>query len=68
MKVENLQLINFRNYKKQDIVFNDGLNIIIGNNASGKTNMVESIYYSGLGKSPRTFQDKELIKIGRAHV
>ncbi len=64
MKVENLQLINFRNYKKQDIVFNDGLNIIIGNNASGKTNMVESIYYSGLGKSPRTFQDKELIKWG----
>lgn len=62
MKVEKLQLINFRNYKKQDIAFGDGLNIIIGNNASGKTNMVESIYYSGLGKSPRTFQDKELIK------
>ncbi len=64
MKIEKLQLVNFRNYNKQDIAFSDGLNVIIGNNASGKTNMVESIYYSGLGKSPRTFQDKELIKWG----
>lgn len=62
MKVKNLHLVNFRNYKEQDITFSDGLNIIIGNNASGKTNMVESIYYCGLGKSPRTFQDKDLIK------
>ena len=62
MNVKKLLLINFRNYQKQDITFCDGLNIIVGNNASGKTNMVESVYYSGLGKSPRTFQDKELVK------
>ncbi|HRF36327.1 MAG TPA: DNA replication/repair protein RecF [Clostridia bacterium] len=64
MNVKKVQLINFRNYQKQDITFCDGLNIIVGNNASGKTNMVESVYYSGLGKSPRTFQDKELVKWG----
>lgn len=62
MKVENLTLQNFRNYENESIAFSDGLNIIIGNNASGKTNMVESVYYAGLGKSPRTQQDKELIK------
>lgn len=67
MKVKNLKLINFRNYKTQDIAFCDGLNVIVGNNASGKTNMVESIYYSGLGKSPRTFQDKELICWGEEY-
>lgn len=62
MKIESLTLQNFRNYENESITFSDGLNIIIGNNASGKTNMVESIYYAGLGKSPRTAQDKELIK------
>lgn len=62
MKIKRLVLENFRNYKKEDIVFDDGLNIIFGNNASGKTNLVESIYYAGLGKSPRTSQDKELVK------
>lgn len=67
MKVKSLKLVNFRNYEKEDILFKDGLNIIVGNNASGKTNMVESIYYSGLGKSPRTFQDKELIKWGEEY-
>ena len=62
MIIKKVQLTNFRNYKRQDVTFSDGLNIIAGNNASGKTNLVESIYYVGLGKSPRTFQDKELIK------
>ena len=62
MIIKKVQLTNFRNYQRQDITFSDGLNIIAGNNASGKTNLVESIYYVGLGKSPRTFQDKELIK------
>ncbi len=62
MIIKKVQLTNFRNYQRQDVTFSDGLNIIAGNNASGKTNLVESIYYVGLGKSPRTFQDKELIK------
>lgn len=64
MKVVELKLINFRNYKNQEISFGDGLNVIYGNNAAGKTNLVESIYYCGIGKSPRTHQDKELIMMG----
>lgn len=42
--------------------FVDGLNVICGKNASGKTNLVESVYYCALGRSPRTNRDKELIK------
>jgi len=64
MKIKNLTLINFRNYDNEVIAFSDGLNVIYGNNASGKTNLVESIYYASIGKSPRTTRDKELIKWG----
>ena len=45
MKINNLTLKNFRNYNNLEIVFNDNLNIIIGNNAQGKTNILEAIYY-----------------------
>ena len=62
MLVKKLELKNFRNYDNLAISFTDGLNVISGLNASGKTNLVESIYYSGLGKSPRTSKDKDLIK------
>lgn len=61
MRVKSVILNNFRNYKNLKTTFSDGLNIIYGSNASGKTNLVESIYYAGLGKSPRTTKDKELI-------
>lgn len=64
MKIERVQLTNFRNYTNKAFTFSDGLNVIYGKNASGKTNLVESVYYSGLGKSPRTFQDKELVQWG----
>lgn len=61
MYVKNLQLKNFRNYKKLNIDLSDGVNIFIGDNAQGKTNILESIYYCSLGKSNRTNKDKELI-------
>ena len=63
MYIKNINLINFRNYEKLTISFNKGLNIIIGNNAQGKTNLIESIYLSGFGKSFRTSKDNDLIKI-----
>ncbi len=62
MQLLGISLNNFRNYSNEVIRFSDGLNIVSGNNASGKTNLVEAIYYAGLGKSPRTSKDKELIK------
>lgn len=63
MHVESIKLINFRNYKNLDIKLNPKLNIFLGNNAQGKTNLLESIYISSIGKSYRTNRDKELINI-----
>lgn len=63
MKILSLELENFRNYEKQKIVFNDGVNILFGKNGEGKTNIIESIYMLSLGRSFRTNKDKEMIKM-----
>lgn len=62
MYIKNLELINFRNYGRLSLKLNEGINVFIGDNAQGKTNILESIYYCSLGKSHRTNKDKELIK------
>ena len=62
MYIEKINLTNFRNYTKQEINLNKNINILYGNNAQGKTNILEAIYLSGIGKSYRTNKDKELIK------
>lgn len=62
MEITKLMLKNFRNYDFVESTFNSGLNVLVGKNASGKTNMLESIYLAGLGRSPRTSKDKDLIK------
>ena len=64
MKVEKVSLENFRNYKKQEITFHNGLNVICGLNASGKTNLMESIFVSAIGRSPRTKNEKDMIRMG----
>ncbi len=64
MIIKNLRLNNFRNYKKVDLVFDDRVNVLIGNNANGKTNVIEAIYSSAIGKSFRTSKDAEMIKFG----
>ncbi|WP_446898171.1 DNA replication/repair protein RecF [Clostridium sp. LBM24168] len=61
MYIKYLQLVNFRNYKELTIELNKRINIFIGDNAQGKTNILESIYYCSIGKSFRTNKDKELI-------
>ena len=61
MFIKKVILENFRNYKKQEIELDDGINIIYGNNAQGKTNIIEAIFLCSLGKSFRTNKDKELI-------
>lgn len=61
MKINNLVLKNFRNYNNLEIVFNDNLNIIIGNNAQGKTNILEAIYYLSITKPININNDKNLI-------
>ena len=64
MVIKKIYLENFRNYEKQEIVLNDNINVFYGNNAQGKTNILEALYYSALGRSFRTYKDAELIKFG----
>ena len=64
MKVNKVQLANFRNYTQAEYTFRDGLNVICGPNAIGKTNLMESIFVSAIGRSPRTKNEKDLIRMG----
>ena len=65
MYIKKVKLENFRNYETSEIIFNKNLNNIFGDNAQGKTNILEAIFVCGLGKSFRTNQDKELININK---
>jgi len=62
MFIKEIKLENFRNYDFEKIKLNEKTNIIFGDNAQGKTNILEAIYINSLGKSFRTNKDKELIK------
>jgi len=64
MIAKDLYLKNFRNYCEEKIEFSPSVNIIYGNNAQGKTNILEAVYLFSMGKSVRTHHDEELIKIG----
>lgn len=61
MYIQKVKLENFRNYEKAEIEFDKNVNIIYGDNAQGKTNILESIFVCSLGKSFRTNKEKELI-------
>ena len=62
MRIKRLKVENFRNLEKLDIKFSDGVNIIYGNNAQGKTNIIEAIYIFSFGRSFRANRDIELLK------
>lgn len=62
MLIKKLNLTNFRNYTNQTIEFSPNLNVIIGKNAQGKTNLLEAVFLCAIGRSPRTTKDKDLIK------
>ena len=64
MKIKNLKLKDFRNYKELNINLTDNLNIFIGDNAQGKSNILESIVVLGLTKSYMSVKDKDLIRNG----
>ena len=61
MKINSIEIHNFRNYENLKINFNDNINIFIGNNGEGKTNILESIYVLAITKSHRSYIDKNLI-------
>lgn len=66
MYVKKIKLINFRNYMNLDMELNKTLNIFVGDNAQGKTNLLESIYICSNGKSYRTSKDRELINLSKS--
>ena len=62
MYIEKIKLNNFRNYENLEINLNKNLNIFYGDNAQGKTNILEAIFLCSLGKSFRTNKEKEMIR------
>ena len=64
MNLNNLKLRNFRNYEELDLSFDPGVNLIVGNNAQGKTNLLEAIGYVGSGKSFRAQKTSEMVRFG----
>ena len=62
MFISEIQLKNYRNYEKLELSFEDKVNVIIGENAQGKTNLMEAIYVLAMAKSHRTSNDRELIR------
>lgn len=63
--ISSLKLHDYRNYQKLDLVPHPGVNILLGHNGAGKTNLLEAIHYCALGRSHRTNLDREVIRKGQ---
>ena len=70
MKIESIKLENFRNYQELQLSLDGGTNLFYGDNAQGKTNILESVYLCGTTKSHRGSKDREMILFGQdeAHI
>ena len=70
MVIQKLELLNFRNYPSLNLQFSEGTNILYGDNAQGKTNILESLYMISTTKSHRGAADKDMIRFGEeeAHI
>ncbi len=65
MTLNNIRLQDFRNYEHLELCFDPGVNLIVGDNAQGKTNLLEAIAYLGSGKSFRSQKSNELVRLNR---
>ena len=65
MICKKTELTGFRNIEHAEVEFSDGVNVLVGGNAEGKTNMLEAIYLFALGKSFRGAKEEEIIGFGR---
>ena len=65
MVIKSLKLKNYRNYELLNLTFDPKTNILYGDNAQGKTNILEALYLSGITKSHRGTKDRDLIQFGR---
>ena len=59
-----IALENFRNIARAEVAFDEGVNVLCGENAQGKTNLLEAIAYAALGRSFRAMRDEEMIRFG----
>lgn len=64
MYCKKIKYQNYRNIERAEVALDKGVNVFIGNNAQGKTNAIEAVYYFARGKSFRGAKDKELIRMG----
>ncbi|MBQ7873459.1 MAG: DNA replication/repair protein RecF [Clostridia bacterium] len=67
MLCKKVELQNFRNAECETVTFDSGINVLHGENAQGKTNLLEAIYYVSLGKSFRGSKDAEIIRFGEEY-
>ncbi|MEE0691593.1 MAG: DNA replication/repair protein RecF [Lachnospiraceae bacterium] len=65
MYIKKLELTDFRNYEKLNVEFNKNVNLLLGNNAQGKTNLLEAVYITSMGRSFRTNKDSDLVRFGQ---
>ena len=63
MWINKIKINNFRNYNNEEINLKENVNVFYGENAQGKTNIIEAIFLCSMGKSFRTKKDKEMIKL-----
>ena len=66
MRVARVELRQFRNYDRAAVDLPDGLTVICGPNGAGKTNLLEAVYFGCTGRSPRTANERELVRRGES--
>ena len=66
MIIKSIELTNFRNYESLNLEFDKGTNILYGDNAQGKTNVLEAIYLSSITKSHKGSKDQDIIRFGES--
>ena len=64
MYCKKIKVSGFRNIESAEVEFSRGVNILVGENAQGKTNLLEAIFYASVGKSFRAANTSEIIKVG----
>ena len=65
MRLDGLELEHFRNYSQLNVEFDEGVNLLVGNNAQGKTNLLEAIAFLGSGRAFRAQKNAELVQFGQ---
>lgn len=66
MRVSAVSLRDFRNYERAELTPGEGLTVVVGANGAGKTNLLEAIYFGCTARSPRTTNERELVRRGRS--